>query len=66
MYECKIGYRDSVCQEHLLKKKLNGLQINTSKTIKSVNEEISNLHNQLSKQITAFTDLEKEKKQAET
>jgi predicted RNase H-like nuclease (RuvC/YqgF family) len=57
--ELETGYQNSVSREKLLQIKFDTLDVNSFKKIKSLNAEISDLQNQLSKQKTAYTNLEK-------
>ncbi|GKC41622.1 retrovirus-related pol polyprotein from transposon TNT 1-94, partial [Tanacetum coccineum] len=61
--ELKNGYRKSVYQEQCLTKKINALHLSSAKTITTLNEEIANLNNQLSKEksIVSYLQQEKEK-----
>ncbi|GJR05097.1 hypothetical protein Tco_0528081 [Tanacetum coccineum] len=44
------GYRKSIYQEQCLTKKINALHLSSSKIINTLNEQITNLNNQLSKE----------------
>nr|GEU94580.1 hypothetical protein [Tanacetum cinerariifolium] len=46
----KNGYKKFVYQEQCLTKKINALRLSSSKTITTLNEQIANLNNQLSKE----------------
>jgi cell division protein FtsB len=59
--ELETGYQNSVSREKLLLIKFDTLDVNSHKKIKSLNAEISDLQNQLSKQKSAYTNLEKER-----
>ncbi|GKC14105.1 hypothetical protein Tco_1010887 [Tanacetum coccineum] len=60
--ELETGYRKSVYQEQCLAKKINALHLSFAKQITSLNEEIANLNNQLSKEKSIVSLLEEEKK----
>ncbi|GKC28294.1 hypothetical protein Tco_1035588 [Tanacetum coccineum] len=55
-------YHKSVYQEQCLTKKINALHLSSGKQITALNEEISNLNNQLSKKKATVSSLLKEKK----
>ncbi|GKD53366.1 hypothetical protein Tco_1286753 [Tanacetum coccineum] len=55
-------YQKSVYQEQCLTKKINALHLSYAKTITTLNEEISNLNNQLSKEKSTVSFLNEEKK----
>ncbi|GKB52985.1 hypothetical protein Tco_0903738, partial [Tanacetum coccineum] len=55
-------YQKSVYQEQCLTKKINVLHLNSAKTITTLNEEIANLNNQLSKEKSIVSFLNDEKK----
>jgi predicted nucleic acid-binding Zn-ribbon protein len=57
----ETGYQNSVSREKLLQIKFDTLDVNSFKKIKSLNAEIYDLQNQLSKQKSAYTNLEKER-----
>jgi hypothetical protein len=59
--ELETGYQNSVSREKQLQLKFDTLDVNSFKKIKALNAEISDLQNQLSKQKTAYTNLEKER-----
>nr|GEW18675.1 hypothetical protein [Tanacetum cinerariifolium] len=56
------SYQKSVYQEQCLTKKINALHLSFSKQITILNEEISNLNNQLSKEKSIVSSLLREKK----
>ncbi|GJW00797.1 hypothetical protein Tco_1556048 [Tanacetum coccineum] len=60
--ELEIGYSKSVYQEQCLTKKINALHLSSAKQITTLNEEISNLNNQLSKEKSIVSLLQEEKK----
>ncbi|GJR01994.1 zf-CCHC domain-containing protein [Tanacetum coccineum] len=60
--ELETGYRKSVYQEQCLTKKINALHLSFSKQITTLNEEIGNLNNQLSKEKSTISLLQEEKK----
>ncbi|GJZ03120.1 hypothetical protein Tco_0521081 [Tanacetum coccineum] len=53
---------ESLYQEQCLTKKINALHLTSSKTITTLNEEITNLNNQLSKEMSTVSFLQEEKK----
>nr|GEW61833.1 hypothetical protein [Tanacetum cinerariifolium] len=55
-------YQKSVYQEQCLKKKINALHLSSGKQITTLNEEISNLNNQFSKEKSTVSSLLEEKK----
>ncbi|GKD43313.1 hypothetical protein Tco_1267958 [Tanacetum coccineum] len=55
-------YLKSVYQEKFLTKKINALHLSSAKTITTLNEEIENLNNQLSKEKSNISSLQEEKK----
>ncbi|GKF02582.1 retrovirus-related pol polyprotein from transposon TNT 1-94 [Tanacetum coccineum] len=55
-------YQKSVYQEHCLTKKINALHLSSGKQIMTLNEEISNLNKQLSKEKSTVSSLLEEKK----
>ncbi|GKE17109.1 hypothetical protein Tco_1424686, partial [Tanacetum coccineum] len=55
-------YKKSVYQEQCLTKKINALHLSSAKTIMALNEEITNLNNQLSKEKSTVSYLQKERK----
>ncbi|GKC39600.1 hypothetical protein Tco_1051984 [Tanacetum coccineum] len=55
-------YQKSVYQEQCLTKKINALHLSSGKQITALNEEISNLNNQLSKEKSTVSSLQEEKK----
>ncbi|GJZ87358.1 copia protein [Tanacetum coccineum] len=55
-------YQKSVYQEQCLTKKINALHLSSGKQITALNEEISNLNNQLSKEKSTISSLQEEKK----
>ncbi|GJV07253.1 hypothetical protein Tco_1344909 [Tanacetum coccineum] len=55
-------YQKSVYQEQCLTKKINTLHSSSAKTIMTLNEEIANLNNQLSKEKSTVSSLQEEKK----
>ncbi|GJT71033.1 integrase, catalytic region, zinc finger, CCHC-type containing protein [Tanacetum coccineum] len=55
-------YQKSVYQEQCLTKKINALHLSSAKTITTLNEEIANLNNQLSKEKSTVSCLQQEKK----
>ncbi|GJX99151.1 hypothetical protein Tco_0356170 [Tanacetum coccineum] len=55
-------YQKSVYQEQCLTKKINALHLSSGKQIMALNEEISNLNNQLSKEKSTVSSLLEEKK----
>ncbi|GJT93966.1 hypothetical protein Tco_1082811 [Tanacetum coccineum] len=55
-------YQKSVYQEQCLTKKINALHLSSAKTITTLNEEIANLNNQLSKGKSTVSYLQQEKK----
>nr|GEY75375.1 hypothetical protein [Tanacetum cinerariifolium] len=55
-------YQKSVYQEQCLTKKINSLHLSSGKQITTLNEEISNLNNQLSKEESTVSSLLEEKK----
>ncbi|GJR25346.1 hypothetical protein Tco_1101578 [Tanacetum coccineum] len=58
----KRCYQKSVYQEQCLTKKINALHLSFAKTITTLNEEIANLNNQLSKEKSTVSFLNEEKK----
>ncbi|GKA65131.1 hypothetical protein Tco_0764838 [Tanacetum coccineum] len=60
--ELKNGYRKSVYQEQCLTKKINALHLSFAKMITTLNEEIVNLNNQLSKVKSTVAYLQEERK----
>ncbi|GJV86438.1 retrovirus-related pol polyprotein from transposon TNT 1-94 [Tanacetum coccineum] len=60
--ELKDGYAKSVYQEKCLTKKLNALLLSSAKKINDLTDEIANLNNQLSKEKSTVSSLQKEKK----
>ncbi|GJS82840.1 retrovirus-related pol polyprotein from transposon TNT 1-94 [Tanacetum coccineum] len=59
--ELKTGYRKSVYQEQYLAKKINSLYLSSAKQITTLNEKITNLNNQLSKEKSIVSSLKQEK-----
>ncbi|GJU52393.1 retrovirus-related pol polyprotein from transposon TNT 1-94 [Tanacetum coccineum] len=55
-------YQKSVYQEQCLTKKINALHLSSGKQITALNEEISNLNKQLSKEKSTVSSLQEEKK----
>ncbi|GJW10900.1 hypothetical protein Tco_1576727 [Tanacetum coccineum] len=55
-------YQKSVYQEQCLTKKINVLHLSSAKTITTLNKEIANLNNQLSKEKSTVSLLQEEKK----
>ncbi|GJX89679.1 hypothetical protein Tco_0341693 [Tanacetum coccineum] len=55
-------YQKFVYQEKCLTKKINALHLSSPKTITTLNEEIANLNNQLSKEKSIISDLQQERK----
>ncbi|GJV50303.1 hypothetical protein Tco_1440515 [Tanacetum coccineum] len=55
-------YQKSVYQEQCITKKINALHLSSAKTITTLNEEIANLNNQLSKEKSNVSCLQQEKK----
>ncbi|GJY64971.1 retrovirus-related pol polyprotein from transposon TNT 1-94 [Tanacetum coccineum] len=55
-------YQKSIYQEQCLTKKINELQLSSAKTITTLNKEIANLNNQLSKEKPTVSFLQEEKK----
>ncbi|GJW24399.1 hypothetical protein Tco_0038210 [Tanacetum coccineum] len=55
-------YQKSVYQEQCLTKKINALHLSSAKTITTLNEEIANLNNYLSKENSTISYLQQEKK----
>ncbi|GKA11408.1 hypothetical protein Tco_0690954 [Tanacetum coccineum] len=55
-------YQKSVSQEQCLTKKINALHLSSGKQITTLNEEIANLNNQLSKERSTVSSLHEEKK----
>ncbi|GJU96491.1 hypothetical protein Tco_1321247, partial [Tanacetum coccineum] len=55
-------YQKSVYQEQCLTKKINALHLSSAKQITTLNEEIANLNNQLSKENSTVSSLREEKK----
>ncbi|GKA12588.1 hypothetical protein Tco_0692134 [Tanacetum coccineum] len=58
----KRCYQKSVYQEQCLTKKINSLHLSSAITISTLNKEIANLNNQLSKDKSTVSSLQKEKK----
>ncbi|GKD77652.1 hypothetical protein Tco_1340273 [Tanacetum coccineum] len=58
----KRCYQKSVYQEQCLTKKINALHLSSAKMITTLNEEIANLNNQLSKEKSNVSSLQEEKK----
>ncbi|GJZ25575.1 hypothetical protein Tco_0569828 [Tanacetum coccineum] len=61
-HELKTGYRKFVYQELCLTKKINALYLSSDKQITALNEEISNLNNQLSKEKSIVSLFQEENK----
>ncbi|GJU02819.1 retrovirus-related pol polyprotein from transposon TNT 1-94 [Tanacetum coccineum] len=61
-HKLKRCYQKSVYQEQCLTKKINALHLSSGKQITTVNEEISNLNKQLSKEKSTVSSLLEEKK----
>ncbi|GJZ06446.1 hypothetical protein Tco_0540239 [Tanacetum coccineum] len=59
-------YQKSVYQERCLTKKINALQLSSPKTITTLDEEIENLNNQLSKEKATIYYLQEERKKLKT
>ncbi|GJQ92308.1 hypothetical protein Tco_0003447 [Tanacetum coccineum] len=57
------GYQKSVYQEQCLTKKIDALHLSSAKQITTLNEEIANLNNQLSKEKSIVSNLQHENKQ---
>ncbi|GJV77818.1 hypothetical protein Tco_1509402 [Tanacetum coccineum] len=55
-------YQKFLYQEQCLTKKINSLHLSSAKTIMTLNEEIANLNNQLSKEKSTISYLQQEKK----
>ncbi|GJY04217.1 retrovirus-related pol polyprotein from transposon TNT 1-94 [Tanacetum coccineum] len=55
-------YQKSVYEEQCLTKKINALHLSSAKMITTLNEEIANLNNQLSKEKSTICSLQQEKK----
>ncbi|GJY67017.1 hypothetical protein Tco_0469255 [Tanacetum coccineum] len=55
-------YQKSVYQEQCLTEKINALHLSSTKMIMTLNEEIANLNNQLSKEKSTVSSLQEEKK----
>ncbi|GKF41588.1 hypothetical protein Tco_0124930, partial [Tanacetum coccineum] len=55
-------YQKSVYQEQCLTKKINALHLSSAKMITTLNEEIANLNNMLSKEKSIVSSLQEEKK----
>ncbi|GJX83459.1 retrovirus-related pol polyprotein from transposon TNT 1-94 [Tanacetum coccineum] len=55
-------YQNSVYQKQHLIKKINALHLSSAKTITTLNEEIANLNNMLSKEKSTVSSLQEEKK----
>ncbi|GJS95490.1 hypothetical protein Tco_0802458 [Tanacetum coccineum] len=55
-------YQKSVYQDQCLTKKINALHLSFAKTIMTLNEEIANLNNQLSKAKSTVSNVQQEKK----
>nr|GEU29867.1 hypothetical protein [Tanacetum cinerariifolium] len=55
-------YQKSVYQEHCLTRKINALHLSSAKQITTLNDEISSLNNQLSKEKSSISSLMDEKK----
>ncbi|GJT94627.1 hypothetical protein Tco_1090145 [Tanacetum coccineum] len=60
--QLETGYRKSVYQEQCLTKKINALHLSSGKQITTLNDEIANLNNQLSKERSTVSLLQEEKK----
>ncbi|GKB18560.1 hypothetical protein Tco_0852483 [Tanacetum coccineum] len=60
--ELETDYRKSVYQEQCLTKKINALHLSSAKQITTLNKEIVNLNNQLSKEKSIVSLLQKENK----
>ncbi|GJU23602.1 hypothetical protein Tco_1156944 [Tanacetum coccineum] len=60
--ELETGYRKSVYQEQCLTKKINALHLSSAKRITTLNEEIANLNNQLSKEKSIVSTLQEERR----
>ncbi|GKC87270.1 hypothetical protein Tco_1147919, partial [Tanacetum coccineum] len=58
----KRCYQQSVYQEQCLTKRINALHVSSGKQITALNEEISNLNKQLSKEKSTVSSLQEEKK----
>ncbi|GJU91368.1 hypothetical protein Tco_1303791 [Tanacetum coccineum] len=59
--ELENGYKKFVFQEQCLTKKINALHLSFAKTITTLNEEIANLNNQLSKEKSIVSCLQQER-----
>ncbi|GJR71938.1 hypothetical protein Tco_0084303 [Tanacetum coccineum] len=59
-------YQKSVYQEQCITKKINALHLSSTKTITTLNEEIANLNNQLSKEKSTISYLQEERKKLKT
>ncbi|GJR71780.1 hypothetical protein Tco_0084145 [Tanacetum coccineum] len=55
-------YQKSIYQKQCLTKKINALHLSSAKTITTLNEEIANLNNMLSKEKSTVSSLQEEKK----
>ncbi|GKA67523.1 hypothetical protein Tco_0767440 [Tanacetum coccineum] len=60
--ELERCYQKTVYQEQFLTKKINALHLSSAKMITTLNEEIANLNNQLSKEKSTVSYLQQEKK----
>ncbi|GKC93614.1 hypothetical protein Tco_1159056 [Tanacetum coccineum] len=58
----EMCYQKSIYQEQCLTKKINALHLSSAKTIMTLNEEIENLNNQLSKEKSIVSSLQEDKK----
>nr|GEW38789.1 hypothetical protein [Tanacetum cinerariifolium] len=58
----KRCYQKSIYQEQCLTKKINALHLSSGKQIMTLNKEIANLNNELSKEKSTVSSLQKEKK----
>ncbi|GJW60680.1 hypothetical protein Tco_0110015 [Tanacetum coccineum] len=58
----EMCYQKSIYQEQCLTKKINALHLSSGKQIPTLNEEIANLNNQLSKEKSTVSSLQDEKK----
>nr|GEZ30369.1 hypothetical protein [Tanacetum cinerariifolium] len=58
----EVCYQKSVYQEQCLTRKINALHLSSTKQITTLNDEISNLNKQLSKEKSSISSLIKEKK----
>ncbi|GJT39213.1 hypothetical protein Tco_0939078 [Tanacetum coccineum] len=59
-------YQQSVYQEQCLSKRINALHLSSGKQIMALNEEISNLNKQLSKEKSTVSSLQEEKKRSKS